>query len=112
MQEERILEKANENAGYFRELVSEYLINHKHVGEIRSIGLINAIELVKDRSTGQPFDSKQRVGYQIYKKALAKGVVLRPLGDVLYFNPPLTINREEMDFVALVCKECIGDVLG
>jgi len=112
MQEECILGKANENAEYFRQLISDNLINHKHVGEIRSIGLINAIELVEDRSTKQPFAAKQRIGYQIYKKALAKGVILRPLGDVLYFNPPLTINREEMDFVFQVCKECIGEVLG
>jgi len=111
MQEECILENSNKNANYFRQLISDNLINHKHVGETRSIGLINAIELVADKSSKQPFDPKQRIGYQIYKKALAKGVVLRPLGDVLYFNPPLTINREEMDFVIQVCKECIGNVL-
>lgn len=111
LQEERILEKANETAGYFRQLVRENLIKHRHVGEVRSIGLINAIELVEDRAAKQPFDPKQRVGYQIYKKALAKGVMLRPLGDVLYFNPPLTISREEMDFAVQVCKECIASVL-
>ena len=111
MQEECILKNSNKNANYFRQLISDNLINHKHVGEIRSIGLINAIELVADKSSKQPFDPKQRIGYQIYKKALAKGVVLRPLGDVLYFNPPLTINRGEMDFVVQVCKECIGNVL-
>jgi adenosylmethionine---8-amino-7-oxononanoate aminotransferase len=112
MREEGILEKANDNAAYFRLLIKENLIDHKHAGEIRSIGLINAIELVEDRSTRHPFDPKKRVGYQIYKKALAKGVVLRPLGDVIYFNPPLTINREEMDFVVRVCRECVNDVLG
>lgn len=112
MQEERILEKANENAGYFRQLIHENLNNHKNVGEIRSIGLINAIELVEDKTTKQPFDVKRRIGYQVYKKALGKGVVLRPLGDVLYFNPPLTITREEMDSVVQVSAECIRSVLG
>lgn len=112
MREERILEQANENAEYFRRLINESLLNHKHVGEIRSVGLINAIELVQDKAAKQPFAAQQRIGYQIYKKALNKGVVLRPLGDVLYFNPPLTINRQEMDFVVQVCKECINDVLG
>ncbi len=62
LQEEGILEKANEKAGYFRQLVNENLMRHKNVGEIRSIGLINAVELVKDRSLRQPFDPKQRVG--------------------------------------------------
>ena len=37
--------------------------------------------------------------YQIYKKALKKGVLLRPLGDVIYFNPPLIIEKEDMDLI-------------
>ena len=73
--------------------------------------MINAIELVKDKSTKEPFDSKLRTGYQIYKKALKKGVLLRPLGDVIYFNPPLIISREDMDYVTDVAKECMLEVL-
>ncbi|KYZ75846.1 adenosylmethionine-8-amino-7-oxononanoate aminotransferase [Anaerosporomusa subterranea] len=111
MQEENILAKANENAVYFKQLVHEKLSDHQYVGDIRSIGLINAIELVEDKESKRPFDSKHRVGYQIYKQALAKGVVLRPLGDVLYFNPPLTISRADMDFVVQVCADCIAEVL-
>ena len=58
------------------------------------------------------FDSKGRVGYEVYKKALEKGVVLRPLGDVIYFNPPLIITEKEMEHVVEVCLECIIEVLG
>jgi adenosylmethionine-8-amino-7-oxononanoate aminotransferase len=108
--EEHILETANENAVYFTSIIRANLGSYKYVGEIRSIGLINAIELVKDRETKQPFDSKHRYGYEIYKLALKKGVLLRPLGDVLYFNPPLIINREDMDFVVEVCATCIKEV--
>ena len=111
MQEEQILEKATENAGYFTQLIFESLKNHKNVGEIRSIGLINAVELVEKRETKFAFDPKLRIGYQIYKKALSKGVLLRPLGDVLYFNPPLTITRKEMDSVVDISAECIRDIV-
>ena len=109
--EEHILETANKNALYFTSIIRAKLGSYKYVGEIRSIGLINAIELVKDRQTKQPFDSNHRYGYEIYKLALKKGVLLRPLGDVLYFNPPLIINREDMDFVVDVCAACIKEVL-
>ncbi|MBP2636550.1 MAG: adenosylmethionine-8-amino-7-oxononanoateaminotr ansferase [Firmicutes bacterium] len=112
LKEEQILEKANENAPYFHQLLLDSLADHPHVGEIRSIGLINAIELVADKSSKQPFDSGKRIGYQIYKKTLAKGVVLRPLGDVLYFNPPLTIKRADMPAIIQVCRECINEILG
>ena len=81
------------------------------MGEVRSIGLINAIELVKDRNTKEPLDYRKRTGYQIYKKALKKGVILRPLGDVIYFNPPLIIEKNDMDFVTDVALECTKEVL-
>jgi adenosylmethionine-8-amino-7-oxononanoate aminotransferase len=112
LQEEGIIEKARENAGYFRQLIRERLGDHPHTGEIRSIGLINAIELVEDRPSKRPFDPLKRTGYRIYKRALAKGIVLRPLGDVLYFNPPLTISREEMELVAQLCADSVAEELG
>ena len=111
LKDENIIEKANENAKYFNEIIRNKFEYLRNVGEVRSIGLINAIELVKDNVTKEPFDSKLRVGYQIYKKALKKGVLLRPLGNVIYFNPPLTIEREDMDFVTDVAKECMVEVL-
>ena len=106
-----VLKNANINAIYFNNLLKEKFAGHKYVGEIRSIGLINAIELVKNPATKEPFDSKFRYGYQIYKQALKKGVILRPLGDVIYFNPPLIIDRDTMNFVVNVAYECINSVL-
>lgn len=92
-----ILKNANTVAAHLNEKLHQVFGSEKHVGEIRSIGLINAIELVKDKNSKEGFDSKLRVGYQIYKKALENGLLLRPLGNVLYFNPPLIISREEVD---------------
>lgn len=112
LEDEHIIEKANENAKYFNRIIKEKFLPHKNVGEVRSIGLINAIELVKDKNTKEAFDSKLRTGYQIYKKALQNGVLLRPLGDVLYFNPPLIIKPEEMDHVTDIALKCLQEVLG
>ena len=99
------------NAVFFNNLLKEKFLSHKNVGEIRHIGLINAIELVKNKETKEPFDGKLRTGYQIYKKALKHGVILRPLGDVIYFNPPLIIERKDLEFAADVAYECMVEVL-
>ncbi|MBB5336969.1 adenosylmethionine--8-amino-7-oxononanoate transaminase [Pectinatus brassicae] len=107
MREEHILENAAETGKYLTAKLQEKLADHKNVGEIRSLGLINAIELVKDKDTKQPFDAKLRTGYQIYKKALQKGLLLRPLGDVLYFNPALNIDKETID---KAIDRCIGSM--
>lgn len=109
--EGKIQEHLKEVTPYFNNIIKENFLNLDNVGEVRSIGLINAIEIIKDKKNKINFDSKLRLGYQIYKKALKKGVLLRPLGDVIYFNPPLIIDKDDMDFVVRVAKECTIEAL-
>lgn len=111
LENESIIEKAKEKAAYLHALLVDTLGTHPYVGEIRHLGMINAIELVADVQEKTPFDSKKRTGYQIYKKALSKGLLLRPLGDVLYFNPPLTISLEEIQEAVSICKEALLEIL-
>ena len=111
LDDEKIIEGVNRKAPVFNSMIREKFSKLPHIGDIRDIGLINAIELVKDTHTKEPFDSKLRLGYQIYKKALDKGVLLRPLGDVMYFNPPLIIEEQDMDFVSDIAVECTKEVL-
>ena len=108
----KIQEQLKQTSPYFNKIIKEKFLNHKNVGEVRSIGLINAIELVEDKKTKEPFESNLRIGYQIYKKALQKGVLLRPLGNVIYFNPPLIIEKSDMDFVVDVAYQCMREILG
>lgn len=110
--EDHILEKAQQRAVYLHNRLIERLGSYKHTGEIRHLGLINAIELVEDPKTKESFDGSARTGYEIYKKALERGLLLRPLGDVLYFNPPLIINEEEIDAAIDRCENAIFDILG
>lgn len=111
MREDHILEKANDMAVYLYGALEDALGKHPHVGEIRHIGLINAIELVEDKSSKRPYPSQQRLGYAIYKQALADGLLLRPLGDVLYFNPALTIDKQTIDTAIDRCVKAMAAVI-
>ena len=111
LEDEKIIEKAVENAKYFNKIINDKFADLPYVGEIRHIGLVNAIEIVKDKNSKESYPSNLRLGYQIYKKALKKGVLLRPLGDVIYFNPPLIIQPEDMDYVTDIAKECMTEVM-
>lgn len=111
LKEEKIIENSQDKRQYFKHLVYNTFKDYKYADDIRSQGLINAIELVEDKNTKKPFDSKKRIGYQVYKKALEKGLLLRPIGDILYFNPPLTIEPDEMQFAVKTCLESIKEVL-
>lgn len=105
------MNKAAITGKYLHEHLEKALGGHPNVGEIRHIGLINAIELVEDKKTKQPFDAKRRIGWEIFRKAMDLGLVLRPIGDVIYFNPPLTIDTATCDKAIKLCKEAVLAVL-
>ena len=106
-----IFENAAVNAKWLTGRLTDTFGRHPNVGEIRHIGLIHAIELVADKEKKTPFDAKKRLGYEVYKRALEHGLLLRPIGDVLYFNPPLNITQLELDTAIRLAKESIEDVL-
>jgi adenosylmethionine---8-amino-7-oxononanoate aminotransferase len=81
------------------------------VGDVRSIGMIGAIELVADRKTKQPFAAEKRVPFRIAQKALDKGIIIRPLGNVLYFVPAYIITEEQIAEMIDVTKESIKEVV-
>ena len=112
LDEENILEQAENTAAWLTERLSETFGAHPNVGEIRHIGLIHALELVEDRAEKRPFDSKRRLGYAIYRRALQHGLLLRPLGDILYFNPPLNIGRNDLETAMERMKLSMDEVLG
>lgn len=63
------------------------LASHPHVAEIRQRGIMIGIELVKDRDSLEPFPSELRLGHQVTLAARRRGVILRPLGDVIVLMP-------------------------
>jgi len=69
------------------------------VGDVRQIGLIGAIELVKDRRTKEPFGARERVGLKIYREGLKRNLVLRPLGHIIYLFLPLCVQERELRFI-------------
>lgn len=93
--EERTLEKVKKT----KKLFSDSLEQFRHlrlVGDVRYLGLIGAIELVKDKDTKEKFSFKERIGFEVYKRGLKMNLILRPLGSIIYLFPPLCIKKEEL----------------
>lgn len=107
--ESDVLGMIREKGAYIRQRAMA-LADHPSAGEIRSIGMVTAIELVQDRSAKKPFDGG-RIGYRIYREAEKNGVLLRNLGDVLYFMPPYVISRREMDHMVDTAVRAVRSVL-
>ena len=79
-----------------------------HVGDVRQCGLIGGIELVRDRASAEPYDWSEKRGLDVCRQALARGVLARPLGNVLVVMPPLAITLDEIDRIMLALDESIG----
>ena len=78
-----------------------------HVAEIRQCGMILAIELMKDPATRTPWPWQERRGLRVYRHALERGALIRPLGTTLYFMPPYVITPEEIELLARIAGEGI-----
>jgi adenosylmethionine-8-amino-7-oxononanoate aminotransferase len=80
------------------------------VGEFRRCGMVTAVEMVQDRQTRTAYPWQQRRGLEVYRQALARGALLRPLGNVIYFMPPLTIAEDELRTLLDIAYEAIAAV--
>ncbi|MEJ9280876.1 adenosylmethionine--8-amino-7-oxononanoate transaminase [Ureibacillus thermosphaericus] len=104
-EEEQVLEKIAKKAKLLNKLAHEAFDSLPYVGEYRQTGFVGAIELVADKKTKTPLPSEERIGYRIYKRALNRGILLRPLGNILYFMPPYIISEEEIEWMVNTAKE-------
>jgi adenosylmethionine-8-amino-7-oxononanoate aminotransferase len=84
------------------------LEDHAHVAEVRQRGMIVAIEMVREKRTRAPYPWNERRGVAVYRHALTRGLLLRPIGNVVYFMPPYVITPEEIDLMVEVAREGIG----
>jgi adenosylmethionine-8-amino-7-oxononanoate aminotransferase len=80
---------------------------HPHVAEVRQTGMILAIEMIKHKNTREAYPWQERRGLKVYQNALQQGVLLRPLGNVVYFMPPYLINSDEIHLMAKVAIDGI-----
>ena len=104
--EEPVLERNRTLAARMAASV-EHLREHPHVAEIRQRGMILAIEVMKDVANRTPWPFTERRGLRIYRLALDRGALIRPLGTTVYFMPPYVIEPDEIDALARVATEGI-----
>lgn len=88
------------------------LSGHRNVGDIRQKGLMAGIEIVADKETRERFPPERKVGQRVIRKVRDRGVILRPLGDVIVLLPPLSSSEEEIEALVRSASWGIDAVLG
>ncbi len=87
------------------------ILRHPHVGDARQCGLIAGVELVRDKTTQEPYPWKERRGWQVCESALKAGVFIRPLGNVIVIMPPLAIRLDELDRICTEVERGIEEAI-
>lgn len=80
------------------------------VGEIRQRGFMVGIELVRDKERRNPFSVEEKVAVRVIKEARRRGLIIRPLSDVLVLMPPLAMSMEELETLLDITYESICTV--
>ena len=106
-EKKRLLEALKPRIERLRKRLREFL-KIPIVGDVRQAGFMAGIELVKDRTTKEPFDPAEKIGIRVIRRARQMGVILRPLGPVVVLMPPLAIGGPELEKLLDVTYEAVA----
>lgn len=106
IEEENLLARARHLEDIALRRMQKMMADHRIIGDVRGKGCLFGIELVKDRSTKQPFD---KAGELVYQKAFAKGLAWIPAGHILRMSPPIVMEDEVMLKGLDIIDEAIGE---
>lgn len=106
---DRVLEHLEPKVAFLKAGL-ERLRSLRHVGEIRHVGLMGGIELFEDVTARRSYPPARRIGHRVIKEARRRGVIIRPLGDVIVVMPPLSVTTDEIDALLHVVHRAIKTV--
>lgn len=98
IEREGLVERVREDTGpYFEQALKERISGHPLVGETRTIGLMGAIEIVRDKATRERYLPAGSAAVVVRDHAIANGLMMRATGDTMILSPPLIWTRETID---------------
>ena len=109
---EKIIEQMQPKIAYLRQRLLTETLSLARVSDIRQWGFMVGIELVEEKTHRTNYPPEKRVGHRVIQEARKRGVMIRPLGDVIILMPPLTIAQDELRMLLDVVHECIRLVTG
>jgi adenosylmethionine-8-amino-7-oxononanoate aminotransferase len=105
--QENIIERMQPRIAYLKQRLKQDFLPLAHVADIRQWGFMVGIELAADKNERRSYPPEKRTGHKVIVEARKRGVLIRPLGDVIILMPPLTIADEELKTLLDVTYDCI-----
>ncbi|CAH0172714.1 putative aminotransferase Rv3329 [Pseudomonas sp. Bi70] len=107
LREEKIIERVREETAPYLQKRLRELADHPLVGEVRGVGMLGAIELVKDKATRTRYPSDKSVGMVCRGHCFENGLIMRAVGDTMIISPPLVISKSEIDELVEKARKCL-----
>ncbi|WP_374990490.1 aspartate aminotransferase family protein [Pseudomonas sp. G34] len=107
LREEKIIEQVREETAPYLQKRLRELADHPLVGEVRGVGMLGAIELVKDKATRARYPSDKAVGMICRGHCFENGLIMRAVGDTMIISPPLVISKSEIDELVDKARKCL-----
>lgn len=85
--------------------------DHPLVGEVRGLGLVSGLELVRNKASREPFAPELNLGLFIERRCQDRGAILRALGDTLTVAPPLVVDEETIGMLVKIVGDALDDTL-
>jgi adenosylmethionine-8-amino-7-oxononanoate aminotransferase len=92
--------------------LKEALADHPHVGEVRGLGMMCGVELVKDKATKEMFDASDGIGAKVHAETVKRGMFSRVRGDCYCVAPPIVTSESTIDDIASILGDSVEAVLG
>ncbi|MBX9716784.1 MAG: aspartate aminotransferase family protein, partial [Burkholderiaceae bacterium] len=111
IQREGLVDKVRTDTGPYLAEHFKALAEHPLIGEAQSVGLMGALQIVKDKTSGTCFDGALEVGMICRGHCFANGLIMRAVGDRMIIAPPLVITRAQIDDMAALIRRCLDATL-
>ena len=103
----KLVEHVRDNVGPYLAQAYASLADHPLVGHTQTTGLMAALLLVKDKTTGAPFADDVEIGMVCRGHCFANGLIMRAVGDRMIIAPPLVITRDQIDEMMVLIRRCL-----
>ena len=107
IQRERLVENVRDDLGPYLAEHWARLAEHPLVGEAQCVGLMGALQLVRDKARGEPFDPAHEVGMLCRGHCFGNGLVMRAVGDRMIIAPPLVMTHAQIDEMVALIRRCL-----
>jgi putrescine---pyruvate transaminase len=107
IQREKLVERVHDDLGPYLARHFAVLAEHPLIGEAQSVGLMGALQIVRDKVSGELFDSSLEVGMVCRAHCFGNGLIMRAVGDRMIIAPPLVMTRAQIDEMVVLIRRCL-----